>query len=151
MVKYKINEYDLCTIINKSYKNRKMRNWLIDNCFNIEDKKIDIHIIKMINDHPIKRFKETFLNLLGHKKLRLNVLIYIASLGYYPESFYRSLIMRCDESFSIDSLIDFLDFNIKYVLETEEFINSINYMHQISSERKKIIFEYVNKIINQIN
>lgn len=148
MVKYKINEYDLCAIITKSYKSKKIRNWLIDNCFNIEDEKIDIHIIKLINDHPTKKFKETFLSLLGHKKLSLNVLIYIASLGYYPESFYSSLIIRCDESFSLDSLIDFLNFNVKYILETEEFINSINYMQQISDERKKIIFEYVKKINN---
>lgn len=148
MGKFKISECNLGSIIIKSYKNKKIRDWLIENYINLEDEKLDIHIIKLIDNHPIKSFKETLLNLLGHKKLNINVLIYIASLGYYPEAFYNALVIRCENNFSEDSLIEFLNFNIKYILETEEFINSVNYIQQISCERKIIIFDYIKKINN---
>lgn len=83
---------------------------------------------------------------MGHKQLDLNVLIYISSLGYYPEAFYNALIIKCNQNSSTDSLIDFLYFNIKYVMEKDEFIDSIDYIKLISEEKKKIIFDFIKNI-----
>ena len=142
----KDKDINLCTVIIKSYKNKKVREWLIDNYINIPKEKININVIKLISDHPIKKFKETFLCLLGHKQLDLNVLIYISSLGYYPEAFYNALVIKCNQNSSTDSLIDFLYFNIKYVMEKDEFIDSIDYIKLISEEKKKIIFDFIKNI-----
>lgn len=150
MENYNFDNKNLLKLIKKSFKNKKIRNMLIENAMIFNDEIIDIRVVKLINDHPIKSFKETMFNLLGHKKLKTNVLIYISSLGYYPEAFYNVLIEKCGQYLSHDALTSFLDYNIKYIMEVDEFIESIHYINAISIQQKEKILDYLkkNKIID---
>lgn len=150
MEKRDFDKNTLIKLIKQSYKIKRIRLFLIENCMVLNDELIDIYVIKFIDNHPINNFKRTMLCLLGHKKLKLNVLMYIASLGYYPEAFYSALIEISNKNLTHGEFVLFLDNNIKYIMETDEFVESINYIDSIPSEKKKEIMNYLkkNRIIN---